>query len=57
VCGSREAGSDVDVVAQLLGLVEVLELLERLIFDLADALARDVEGAPDLAECARALVA
>src|SRR3984893_5659515 len=36
---------------------EVLELLERLALDLADPLARNVERAPDLLECARVLAA
>jgi len=53
----RESGSDLVVVAQLLGFGEVLELLERVVFDLADALARDVERAPDLLEGARMLAA
>src|ERR1700761_5694039 len=44
-------------VAELLSLGEALELLERLILDLADALARHVERAPDLVERARMLPA
>src|SRR3954453_16504769 len=43
--------------AELLGLGEALELLERLVLDLADALARHVERAPDLVERARVLPA
>ena len=42
---------------QLLGFGEVLELLERVVFDLANALARDVERAPDLLEGVRVLAA
>jgi hypothetical protein len=57
VRAKRLAGSVLDVVAQLLGLVEFLELLERAVFDLPDALARDVERSADLVECARALAA
>src|SRR6187551_3812077 len=44
-------------VAQFLSLGEALELLERLVLDLADALARHVERAPDLVERARVLPA
>src|SRR3954467_11380242 len=44
-------------VAQLLRLGERLKLLERLVLDLADALARDVERAADLVEGARVLAA
>src|SRR4051812_8392346 len=35
-------------VAELLRFGERLQLLQRLVLDLADALARDVEGAPHL---------
>src|SRR4051794_36492923 len=44
-------------VPELLGLGEALKLLEGLVLDLADALARDVERAPDLVERARVLAA
>src|SRR3954452_6748142 len=44
-------------IAELLGLRERLQLLERLVLDLADALARDVERSPDLVERARVLPA
>src|ERR687897_920183 len=44
-------------VAELLRLRERLQLLERLVLDLADALARDVERPPDLVERARVLAA
>src|SRR3954449_7207757 len=44
-------------VPQLLSLSEALELLQRLVLDLADALARDVERPPDLVERARVLPA
>src|SRR3954451_16038683 len=44
-------------VPQLLGLGEALELLERLVLDLADALARDVERPADLVQRARVLAA
>src|SRR3954467_9817393 len=44
-------------IAELLGLREALQLLERLVLDLADALARDVERPPDLVERARVLAA
>src|SRR3954453_23418533 len=40
-------------VAQPLRLGQRLELLERVVLDLADALARDVERAPDLLQRAR----
>src|SRR5687768_9881306 len=44
-------------IPKLLGLGERLQLLERLVLDLADALARHVERAPDLVERARVLAA
>jgi hypothetical protein len=44
-------------VAELLGLREGLQLLERLVLDLADALARHVERAADLVERAGVLAA
>src|SRR6201994_5100944 len=44
-------------VAKLLRLGQALKLLQRLVLDLADPLARDVERAPDLIERARALAA
>src|SRR3954454_16763568 len=43
--------------AELLGLRERLKLLQRLVLDLADPLAGDVERAPDLVEGARMLAA
>src|SRR5215204_6354243 len=44
-------------VAQLLRFGQRLQLLERLVLDLADALACDVERATDLVERARVLAA
>src|SRR4051794_39099215 len=44
-------------VAELLGLRERLQLLQRLVLDLADALARDVERPPDLIQRAGMLAA
>ena len=37
----RKARSGLDVVVQLLGFVQLLELYQRVVFDLANALARD----------------
>src|SRR6187402_3421855 len=44
-------------LAQLLGFAQLLQLLERLVLDLADALAGDVEGPSHLVERARVLAA
>src|SRR6202035_1309892 len=44
-------------VAELLRLGEALQLLQRLILDLTDALAGHVEGAPHLVERPRVLAA
>src|SRR3954463_13331172 len=44
-------------IAELLRLREGLQLLQRLVLDLADALARDVERAAHLVERARVLAA
>src|ERR1700722_16451579 len=44
-------------VAELLRLSEALQLLQRLVLDLADALTGDVEGASNLVECAGVLPA
>src|SRR4051794_1250329 len=46
-----------DRVAQRLRLGQPLELLERVVLDLADALAGDAEGPADLLERARLLAA
>src|SRR4051794_5681355 len=54
--GSRRA-SGLGDVAELLGLGEALELLERLVLDLADALAGDVERPAHLVERPRMLAA
>src|SRR6202022_2054829 len=48
---------DLGDVAQLLSLGEALQLLERLVLDLANALARDVEGTTHLVQRARMLAA
>ena len=53
----RIAGSGLVVVAQLLGFAEVLELFERVVLDLADAFAGDVESVRDLVERTGVLVA
>src|SRR3954468_14082216 len=44
-------------VAQLLRLSQRLQLLQRLVLDLTDALAGDVERPPDLVERARVVAA
>src|SRR5690242_18544942 len=44
-------------VPELLSLGQALQLLQRLVLDLADALARDVERPADLVERARVLAA
>src|SRR3954447_21875240 len=44
-------------IAELLGFRKALQLLERLVLDLADPLARDVESAAHLVERARVLAA
>src|ERR1700759_2038009 len=44
-------------VAELLSFRQRLQLLQRLILDLPDPLARDVERAADLIECPRMLTA
>src|SRR5207247_11469168 len=44
-----------DAVFKTLGLGEALELLEGVVLDLADALARNAEGAADFLEGSRAL--
>src|SRR5205085_6457719 len=44
-----------DAVLEALGLGEALELLQRVVLDLADPLAGDAEGAADLLERARLL--
>src|ERR1700689_3784108 len=53
--GVRIVKDDLGGVAQPLRLRQRLELLERVVLDLADALARDVEGLADLLQRARAL--
>src|SRR5829696_10566876 len=53
--GASGGSSRLRHLAQLLRLGERLELLQALVLDLADALARDVERAPDLVERARVL--
>ena len=51
------AGRGLGLVAQLLGFAEVLELLQRLVLDLADPLTGNVERPPDLVKRPRALAA
>src|SRR5215211_4323343 len=50
-------GRNLGDVAELLGLRERLQLLQRLVLDLADPLARHVERAPDLVQRPRVLAA
>src|SRR5215212_611357 len=50
-------GRNLGDVAELLGLRERLQLLQRLVLDLADPLARHVERAPDLVQRAGVLAA
>src|SRR4051812_13129489 len=56
-CTHLRGGSRLGDVAELLCLREGLQLLERLVLDLADALARDVERPSHLVERARMLAA
>src|SRR5919201_2883353 len=52
-CGGASDRAALRRVAQPLRLRQRLELLERVVLDLADALARDVERAADLLQCPR----
>src|SRR6266550_5538319 len=53
----RRSATESGYVAEFLGLRQGLQLLQRLVLDLTDALAGDVERAPDLIERARVLAA
>src|SRR5918994_4309368 len=54
MCSPRRAHKSSARVAEALRLGQRLELLERVVLDLADALARDVERAADLLQGERA---
>src|SRR5687768_8022372 len=53
---ARARALRLEVIAQLLGPAAVAQLAQRLALDLADALARDVELAPDFFQRAAAAV-
>lgn len=53
--GAGGDGGAFDLAAQLLGLGEAVELVECVLLDLADSLARDTELAPDLIQRATRL--
>src|SRR5919109_4395911 len=53
--GARRPGGRLDAVLEALGLGQALELLQRVVLDLADALAGDAEGPAHLLERPRLL--
>src|ERR1700676_3650996 len=53
--GVEELRLSLSAVSELLPLGEALQLLQRLVLDLADSLARDVERPPHLVERTRVL--
>src|SRR3989454_810448 len=53
----RRSATESGYVAEFLGLRQGLQLLQRLVLDLTDALGGDVERAPDLVERPRVLPA